>query len=131
MSFTRYDNRDLILIATALKMANMQKIEDFSNVSSLNNNEKVKIALFFDESNKEKLSPQIFSSSKNPGYRHTDFITLEGQLNAGTYPIKTTIEFMICLMIGGSIGEANNEEYWLKEQFLKKQRKKLKMHQHA
>ena len=44
--------RDLILIANGFKdKANMQKIEVFSNVSSSNNNEKVKIRTFsFDES---------------------------------------------------------------------------------
>jgi hypothetical protein len=91
----------------------MQKIEVFSNVSSSNNNEKVKIRTFsFDESNKEKLLPSdLLVVRKNPGYRRTDFITLEGQaLNAGTYPLIKN-DYRIYDLFndsGGSIGEANN-----------------------
>ena len=123
--------RDLILIANGFKdKANMQKIEVFSNVSSLNNNEKVKIRTFsFDESNKEKLSPSdLLVVRKNPGYRRTDFITLEGQaLNAGTYPLIKN-DYRIYDLFndsGGSIGEANNLGILVERTILEETKEKI------
>ena len=123
--------RDLILIANGFKdKANMQKIEVFSNVSSSNNNEKVKIRTFsFDESNKEKLLPSdLLVVRKNPGYRRTDFITLEGQaLNAGTYPLIKN-DYRIYDLFndsGGSIGEANNLGILVERTILEETKEKI------
>lgn len=106
--------RDLILTANGFEdKANTEKIELFSNSSVENKNETVKSRSFsFDESNNEKLLPSDLIVVRNiPGYRPTDFVTLEGQaLNPGAYPLKKK-DYRIYDLFrdsGGSIGGNDN-----------------------
>ena len=106
--------RDLILIANGFKdKANTEKIELYSNTSTDKKNEMVNSRSFsFDQSGNEKLKPSdLLIVRSTPGYRPTDFVSLEGRaLNPGSYPL-TKNEYTIYDLFmdsGGSTGGSDN-----------------------
>ena len=106
--------RDLILIANGFKdKANTEKIELYSNTSTDKKNEMVNSRSFsFDQSGNEKLKPSdLLIVRSTPGYRPTDFVSLEGRaLSPGSYPL-TKNEYTIYDLFmdsGGSTGGSDN-----------------------
>jgi protein involved in polysaccharide export with SLBB domain len=106
--------RDLILIANGFKdKANTEKIVVYSNSSTENKSEKVNSRSFsFDKSGNEKLLPSdLLVVRSTPGYRPTEFVSLEGSaLNPGAYPLRKKDYRIYDLFMdsGGSIGRPDN-----------------------
>ena len=123
--------RDLILIANGFKdKANIEKIELFSNRSTENKPEKVYLRSFsFDQAGNEKLNPSDLLIVRNiPGYRPTDFVSLEGRaLNPGAYPLKTNEYTIYDLFMdsGGSIGRSGNLEVLVERIILDETKEKI------
>lgn len=123
--------RDLILIANGFKdKANIEKIEIFSNSSTDNKKEMVNSRSFsFDKSSNEKLLPSdLLVVRSAPGYRPTDFVSLEGRaLNPGAYPIrkKDYRIFDLFMDSGGSIGRSDNLEILVERIILEETKEKI------
>ena len=123
--------RDLILIANGFKdKANIEKIEIFSNSSTDNKKEMVSSRSFsFDKSSNEKLLPSdLLVVRSAPGYRPTDFVSLEGRaLNPGAYPIrkKDYRIFDLFMDSGGSIGRSDNLEILVERIILEETKEKI------
>ena len=123
--------RDLILIANGFKdKANIEKIEIFSNNSTDNKKEMVNSRSFsFDKSSNEKLLPSdLLVVRSTPGYRPTDFVSLEGRaLNPGAYPIrkKDYRIFDLFMDSGGSIGRSDNLEILVERIILEETKEKI------
>ena len=123
--------RDLILIANGFKdKANTQKIELFSNSTAENKNETVNSRSFsFEKSSNEKLLPSdLLVVRRIPGYRPTDFVSLEGRaLNPGAYPLRKK-EYRIYDLFrdsGGSIGRSDNLEILIERIVLEETKEKI------
>ena len=123
--------RDLILIANGFKdKANIEKIEIFSNSSTDNKKEMVNSRSFsFEKSSNEKLLPSdLLVVRSTPGYRPTDFVSLEGRaLNPGAYPIrkKDYRIFDLFMDSGGSIGRSDNLEILVERIILEETKEKI------
>ena len=123
--------RDLILIANGFKdKANIEKIELFSNSSTENKNETVNSRSFsFEKSSNEKLLPSdLLVVRRIPGYRPTDFVSLEGRaLNPGAYPLRKKDYRIYDLFMdsGGSIGRSDNLEILVERIVLEETKEKI------
>ena len=123
--------RDLILIANGFKdKANIDKIELFSNSSAENKIETVNSRSFsFDQSGNEKLNPSdLLVVRTTPGYRPTDFVSLEGRaLNPGAYPLRKKEYRIYDLFIdaGGTIGSSDNLSILVERTVLEETKKKI------
>lgn len=123
--------RDLILIANGFKdKANIEKIFIYSNNSSENNSEKVLSRDFsFEKSSNEKLLPSdLLVVRSTPGYRPTEFVTLDGRaFNPGAYPIRKKDYRIYDLFMdsGGNIGTSDNLEVLVERIILDETKEKI------
>ncbi len=123
--------RDLVLIANGFKdKANTQKIELFSNSSAENKNETVNSRSFsFEKSSNEKLLPSdLLVVRRIPGYRPTDFVSLQGRaLNPGAYPLRKKEYRIYDLFMdsGGSIGRSDNLAILVERTVLEETKEKI------
>ena len=123
--------RDLVLIANGFKdKANTKKIELFSNSSAENKNETVNSRSFsFEKSSNEKLLPSdLLVIRRIPGYRPTDFVSLEGRaLNPGAYPLRKKEYRIYDLFMdsGGSVGRSDNLAILVERTVLEETKEKI------
>lgn len=123
--------RDLILIAKGFKdKANIEKILIYSNNTSENKPEKVISRDFsFEKSSNEKLLPSdLLVVRSSPGYRPTEFVSLEGRVfNPGAYPLRKKDYRIYDLFVdsGGNTGTSDNLEVLLERIILDETKEKI------
>ena len=123
--------RDLILIAKGFKdKANIEKILIYSNNTSENKPEKVISRDFsFEKSSNEILLPSdLLVVRSSPGYRPTEFVSLEGRVfNPGTYPLRKKDYKIYDLFVdsGGNTGTSDNLEVLVERIILDETKEKI------